>query len=115
MRDLRVNDNNYWNYDTHERFNDNVINSLHSQFTSNETSTKFLSIINNILVAINEPIKNANKYLAYSNVEQIKLLIMHNSKKTIEIWNFEEGQFQEASFQWKSSMTDSIAKFSALM
>lgn len=115
LRDYIVYTNNYWDHERYHRVNDEIINLLYDQIKSEKICERFVLVINNILSAIKEPIINANKYLAYSNVEQIKLLKMHNSKKKIEIWNFEKCEFQDAHFHSKDNMTESIEKFSAMM
>ena len=49
-----------------------------------------INAANALLTLSNEHIQNATKYLAYSNIEQIKQLNIYNSKRKLCLWNFEK-------------------------
>ena len=49
-----------------------------------------------------------SKYCAYSNIEATKFLITYGSKKTLILWEYEEGNIVYRQFKTKSEMTTFI-------
>ncbi len=70
-----------------------------------------IAAIKSLLTVFNEHIRNANKYLAYSNIEQIKLMMMHNSKRTICVWDFDRNTRRDSGFSTKHAVTAAIKKY----
>ncbi len=70
----------------------------------------------NILLDISKPaIQSATKYLAYSNIEQIKMLTIHNSKRKLWLWNFEKHTREDVGFKNKGEMQAAIETYSAFL
>ena len=55
-----------------------------------------------------------NQYTAYSNSELIKFLMLYNSKKQLEMWDSQTGNFKTYHFDNKDAMLEQLKIYSAL-
>ncbi len=63
---------------------------------------------------IKKYIKMINQYTAYSNSELIKFLMLYNSKKQLEMWDSQTGNFKTYHFDNKDAMLEQLKIYSAL-
>ena len=101
--------------DYHKKIITNLETLFNSKIKQADITYTFVSVVTSLIASVANNVENVEKYLAYSNVEQIKLLIAHNSKKRIDLWDFEKSMLSQVTFTTKSEMLKYIEKYSAMM
>ncbi len=112
---IEINNNEtHYYYENCVKRNKQTIETLDHVINNNGFGI-FVNAANTLLNMANCTIKQANKYLAYSNIEQIKILTLHNSKRKLCLWNFEKNTREDIGFKSKGEMQAAINSYSEFL
>jgi len=79
------------------------------------TCDKMLDYHKTVIRITDKYILAIKKYCAYSNVELLRFLLVYNSKKSLYMWNYVDGNFDNTHFANKTMLKENIEQHKELL